>query len=70
MRAVGIELQRIGKGWRFQSREKYADFLRQLFRGKVAPVFPRLAGDARDNCLPPTRYPWGNRGNPGYKRQQ
>ena len=36
----GIELQRIGKGWRFQSREKYADFLRQLFRGK-SPRYSR-----------------------------
>lgn len=30
----GIELRRIGKGWRFQSREKYSGWLRELFVGK------------------------------------
>jgi segregation and condensation protein B len=36
----GIELRRIGKGWRFQSREKYSGWLRQLFVGK-APRYSR-----------------------------
>lgn len=36
----GIELRRIGKGWRFQSREKYSDWLRALFSGK-SPRYSR-----------------------------
>jgi segregation and condensation protein B len=36
----GIELRRIGKGWRFQSREKYSDWLKQLFKGK-SPRYSR-----------------------------
>ena len=36
----GIELRRIGKGWRFQSREKYSEWLRPLFAGK-APRYSR-----------------------------
>lgn len=36
----GIELRRIGKGWRFQSKEKYSPWLRKL-RGDKAPKYSR-----------------------------
>lgn len=36
----GIELRRIGNGWRFQSREKYSPWLRKL-RGDKAPRYSR-----------------------------
>ena len=36
----GVELCKIGKGWRFQSREKYASWLRKLSKEK-APRFSR-----------------------------
>jgi len=36
----GIELRRIGKGWRFQSKEKYATWLRKL-SAKRAPRYSR-----------------------------
>lgn len=36
----GIELRKIGKGWRFQSKEKYASWLRKLSKEKT-PRFSR-----------------------------
>jgi len=36
----GIELRRIGNGWRFQSKEKYSPWLRKL-RGDKAPKYSR-----------------------------
>jgi len=36
----GVELRRIGKGWRFQSKEKYASWLRKL-SGNKAPRYSR-----------------------------
>lgn len=40
--ARGIELRRIGKGYRFQSREKYAPWLRKLNEGRP-PRYSRAA---------------------------
>lgn len=36
----GVELRRIGNGWRFQSKEKYSPWLRKL-RGDKAPRYSR-----------------------------
>lgn len=36
----GIELRRIGKGWRYQTKEKYAPWLRKL-SGQKAPRYSR-----------------------------
>lgn len=36
----GIELRRIGKGWRYQSKEKYSPWLRKL-RGNKPPRYSR-----------------------------
>lgn len=36
----GVELRRIGNGWRFQSKEKYASWLRKL-NGQKAPRYSR-----------------------------
>lgn len=36
----GVELRRIGKGWRFQSKEKYASWLRKL-SGNKTPRYSR-----------------------------
>jgi len=36
----GIELRRIGKGWRFQSKEKYSPWLRKL-SGNKPPRYSR-----------------------------
>ena len=36
----GVELRRIGKGWRFQSKEKYSSWLRKL-SGNKSPRYSR-----------------------------
>ena len=43
----GVELRRIGKGWRFQSKEKYASWLRKLSGNKT----PRYSRALLETCL-------------------